>query len=93
MIPTLKLPLTPRQAAFARWRVWAADVRDRRGRHRSADPDVAERAGLLTRLMDAWQEQVRLAARPASPANLTEPLEDGIARLVGWLVLAGTPPP
>ena len=90
---TLKLPLNSAEVDFARWRVWAAEVRDRRGPHSSVPPAASQNAALLARLLDSWQEQDCWASRPGSPSNLTEPLENAIVRLVGWLLLAGTAPP
>src|SRR5262245_55449980 len=89
----LKLSLKAAEAEFAQWRVWAADVRDRRGPYSSVPPAVSQNAALLAQLLDFWQEQHRWASRPGSPGNLMEPLENAIVRLVESLIHAGTAPP
>jgi hypothetical protein len=93
MNATLRMRLSPEEAAPARWRVWAAEERDRRPPHDSAQPDAARQADTLCRLLDAWGPLARRAARPDGPANLAEPLEVNVLMLVGWLVLAGVRPP
>ena len=82
----LRLPVTPGQAQWARWRVWAAETRDR------YSGEVSENARLLARLLDCWAEEDRMARRPHSPGNLTESLDEAILQLVGWLVLSGVSP-
>jgi hypothetical protein len=89
----LRVPVSPAEAAFFRWRCWAADVRDGRPPHQAAGPEAARRAALLAHLLDAWAPLALRASRPDAPANLAEPLEGGICGLVGWLVLAGVRPP
>src|SRR5262245_41676765 len=78
---TLKLPLNSAEVEFAQWRVWAAEVRDRRGPHSSVPTAVSHKAALLAQLLDSWQErQDRWASRPGSPSDLMEPLENAIVR-------------
>jgi len=89
----LRVPVSPSDAAFFRWRCWAADVRDGRPPHGGAGPEAARRAALLAQLLDAWAALAARSCRPDAPANLAEPLEGGICGLVGWLVLAGVRPP
>jgi hypothetical protein len=89
----LRVPVAPGDAAFFRWRCWAADVRDGRPPHQADGPEAARRAALLAQLLDAWAPLAERASRPDAPANLAEPLEGGICGLVGWLVLAGVRPP
>jgi hypothetical protein len=89
----LRVPVSPSDTAFFRWRCWAADVRDGRAPHQGAGPEAARRAALLAQLLDAWAPLAERASRPDAPANLAEPLEGGICGLVGWLVLAGVRPP
>lgn len=89
----LRLPVYPVDAAFAKWRAWAADVRDRRGPHEHVSAEASGQAALLCKLLDAWGPQARRAAQPDGPANLAQPLEGAILTLVGWLVLLGVRPP
>jgi hypothetical protein len=89
----LRLPVSPADATFARWRAWAADVRDRRGPYEHADTEASGRGALLCKLLDLWEPQARRAAQPGGPANLAQPLEEAILALVGWLVVSGVRPP
>jgi hypothetical protein len=88
-----RLWLTPEHVEFAVWRVWAADVRDRKGPHRHVSAGDAENAGLLTQLLDSWEQCDRRARAPNSARNLAEGLQEGIARLVGQLLLNGVQAP
>jgi hypothetical protein len=87
------MPVSPEAAAFARWRVWAADVRDQQAPHEHVNAEACGRAALLCQLLDLWGPQARRAARPEGPANLAQPLEGAILALVGWLVVSGVRPP
>lgn len=89
----LHMPVTPEEAALARWRVWAADVRDRRPPHERVHPDAPRQAETLCRLLDAWPALAKRAGRDDAPANLAEGLEGSVLMLVGWLILAGVRPP
>jgi hypothetical protein len=53
------MPVSPADAACARWRAWAADVRDRRGPYEHADPEASGRAAWLCNLLDIWGTQAR----------------------------------
>ena len=55
-------PLPPAERKeLARWRVWAADVRDRVGWHAGASDEVVDHAKTLCKLLDLWDHRVALA--------------------------------
>lgn len=83
----------PMDPAYAMWRVWAADVRDRRGPFRGLGPAAAELGGLLARLLDSWEEIDRRSRMPDSARNLGAGLERSIETLVGRLLARGVTPP
>jgi hypothetical protein len=89
----LRLPITREDEQFARWRCWAAAVRDREPPHEQVAADAAQRAALLAEVLDIWEVLAKRAARPDAPANLAEPLDESILTLVGWLLLRGVRPP
>lgn len=64
---------------FARWRVWAADLR--KGPFR-------EEASLLCRLLDDYDDQ----SKSAQAGNLTHPLRCCIEMTIGRLLTRGAPP-
>jgi hypothetical protein len=83
----------PMEPAYAMWRSWAADVRDRRGPFRPLCPAVAELGGLLARLLDSWEQCDRRSRMPDSAQNLGAGLEKSIETLVGRLLARGVAPP
>jgi hypothetical protein len=92
MHATLRLPLTPQDAAWARWRVWAAEVRDRTGRFVGVPAEAPERARVLCALLDAHAALARRSRQPDT-ADLAGPVALTILAAVGWLALAGVPVP
>jgi hypothetical protein len=83
----------PMDPAYAMWRAWAADVRDRRGPFRPLCPAAAELGGLLARLLDSWEQCDRRSRQPDSAANLAQGLERSIETLVRRLLARGVAPP
>jgi hypothetical protein len=71
---------------FARWRIWAANLRDEEGRH-AAD------AKLLCRLLDLYEEMRRRASAPDSANNLADGIRVSVEQIVGKLLTAGAEPP
>lgn len=49
--PSLFLPLPADPRRLAVFRAWAADVRDRCGRHAAVPADISHQAGLLVALL------------------------------------------
>lgn len=73
-------------AGFARWRIWAADLRDEKG-------PQSEDAGLLCRILDLHDEFRRRAAAPNSACNLADGLRGCIEQLIGRMLANGAIPP
>jgi hypothetical protein len=68
------------------WRVWAADVRDRRPPHQEASPAAAALAGVLCRVLDA-SDDLRKNGRPHCGLGETR------KQLLDKLLALGVQPP
>lgn len=87
---SIKLPVAPEDAQYAKWRVFVAEVRDRKPPHQSLSQEVADQARILAKMMDALDEQLK---RVDAPTNMTLPLEGAILSMFGWLFLKGVAAP
>lgn len=76
----MKASLDNMPAEFARWRVWAAEVRDG---SRQDCPAASEQAQILVRILDCYQA---IAARPGNPTNLCDGMVEAIVMLIEQLL-------
>lgn len=81
-MPTLNLM----DVGFARWRIWAAKLRDKGGPH-------CEDAERLCWLLDYHEKLNRRAVMPDSANNLADSVRCCIELLIGRMLTAGAEPP